>query len=237
MYENEILVSGQWEEGTKEKALNTLKEKGVVLLEIKDSLLTPSSSLPREISLQLVQNYNRETDTVQLDVKELGVTRKPKLGNGKTNVHFEPYGSRIHQALSTLSMENHVHELVTTYLGKDCILSETGLSITRPGGDGLEWHADGYEGECTVIMSLDDVEMDQGPLGLVCGSHLAYDRSEVEDFDDEIQKIVSTCPITWYPYRAGVPVIFDGRTLHSAKPNLSDKFRVIFWWIYCTKRH
>jgi len=35
-----------------------------------------------------------------------------------------------------------------------------------------------------------------------------------------------------YNYRAGQPMIIDARTLHSVTPNISDKWRVVVWFIY-----
>ncbi len=58
---------------------------------------------------------------------------------------------------------------------------ETGLSITRPNyngvigaGEGMEWHSDGAKGEFTVLMSLYDVEENQGSLGIIPGSFSDY---------------------------------------------------------------
>lgn len=124
--------------------------------------------------------------------------------------------------------------LVKLYCGEDCSLSETGISFTRPGGEGLEWHADGREGECTMIMALEDVESEQGRLGVVLGSHIAIDRNTSEDFDADILKVVETSePSTlYYPYRRAQPILFDARTLHAAEDNKSGKRRLIGWWIF-----
>lgn len=35
-----------------------------------------------------------------------------------------------------------------------------------------------------------------------------------------------------YNYRAGQPMIIDARTLHSVSPNVSDKWRVMVWYIF-----
>jgi hypothetical protein len=39
-----------------------------------------------------------------------------------------------------------LNALIRSYCGDDCCLHETGISVTRPGGGGLEWHTDGREG-------------------------------------------------------------------------------------------
>jgi hypothetical protein len=35
-----------------------------------------------------------------------------------------------------------------------------------------------------------------------------------------------------YAYRAGQPMIIDARTLHSVSPNVSDRWRVVVWFIF-----
>jgi hypothetical protein len=35
-----------------------------------------------------------------------------------------------------------------------------------------------------------------------------------------------------YSYRAGQPMIIDARTLHSVSPNVSEKWRVVVWFIF-----
>lgn len=92
--------------------------------------------------------------------------------------------------MSHLAEASGVAALIRAYCGEDVTLAETGISITRPGGCGLEWHADGREGECTVIMSLDDIEPEMGRLGVLMGSHVMVDRDECEDFDEAILEVV-----------------------------------------------
>lgn len=52
------------------------------------------------------------------------------------------------------------------------------MSYTRGGGDGLEWHADGEKGEVTVIMTMEDLALDQGGLGILLSSHVKLKRGE-----------------------------------------------------------
>lgn len=70
----------------------------------------------------------------------------------------------------------------TSVQGRPCSLSESGLSVTRPGGEGMEWHADGTDGEATVLVSLADVSADLGCLGMIPGSHAEYnpDKARME---------------------------------------------------------
>ena len=129
--------------------------------------------------------------------------------------------------MEALAKAAGVEALIKAYCGEDVTLAETGLSITRPGGGGLEYHADGRAGECTVIMSVDDLPPEMGKLGVILGSHEALDRDTSEDFDAEILEVVEreerearenqNAGKVSYAYRAGQPIVFDARTLHAAE--------------------
>lgn len=165
--------------------------------------------------------------------RKLGITRIAQIGAGKKNVHFDPYvGNRTsttngsesarhpHAAMEALAEAAGVAGLMRAYCGEDVTLAETGLSITRPGGGGLEWHADGRKGECTVIMSVDDLPASMGTLKVLLGSHKAVDRDMSEDFDAEILEAVEAAKegeTVSYAYRSGQPIVFDARTLHAAE--------------------
>jgi hypothetical protein len=122
--------------------------------------------------------------------------------------------------------------LIRRHCGDGVNLSETGLSITCPGGGGLEWHADGLEGECTVIMALEDVEPEKGRLGVILGSHEMIDRHACDDFDEEVARVAERESKVYYPYRGLAPIVFDARLLHSAEDSKKESWRVILWWIY-----
>lgn len=175
-------------------------------------------------------------DKVRIDTKGLGIVRMAKIGAGKKNIHFCPYGaSAAHEAMDRLAVSSGIRSVVQEYCGNECSLNETGISITRPGGGGLEWHADGREGECTVIMSLEDIDPELGTLGIILGSHLMLDRDTSEDFDEKILQVVAreTKAKATYAYRSGQPICFDARTIHAAEGSKStDRYRVILWWIY-----
>lgn len=172
-------------------------------------------------------------DSSLVDKKKWGIRRLAKIGTGKTNIHFDMYGGSVcHDAMAKLGEDNGLTALIREYCGEDCTLSETGVSLTGPSGGGLEWHIDGAEGECTVIMSLDDVQPEQGMLGLVLGSHTMLDRDAEEDFDVQIEGVVKREKRSAYAYRAGKPIVFDARLIHSAEESKSERTRVILWWIY-----
>lgn len=162
-----------------------------------------------------------------------------------------PFGNSLHPhaAMEALAENAGVARLVRAYCGDDVTLAETGISITRPEGEGLEWHADGREGECTVIMSLEDIRQTMGRLGLIPRSHLKLDREASEDFDQDLMDLVGReggrDGAVWYAYRKGQPIVFDARTVHTAEGSVGsgrgqeegravarEECRVILWWIY-----
>lgn len=208
--------------------------------------------------------------------RRLGITRIAPIGAGKKNVHFDPYvgngtsthncaesesARHPHAAMEALAEAAGVTGVIRAYCGEDVTLAETGLSITRPGGGGLEWHADGRKGECTVIMSVDDLPASMGTLKVLLGSHEALDRDTSKDFDAEIMEAVAAAKegeTVSYAYRSGQPIVFDARTLHAAEGSsvvveegllrnegeedgqgvgegemsTPPGFRVILWWIF-----
>jgi len=81
-------------------------------------------------------------------------------------------------------------------------------------------------------MSLEDIGDDQGRLGVVLGSHTALDRDLCDNFDAEILEVVKDSTPLYYLYREGRPILFDARLLHEAEANISNRKRVILWWIF-----
>ena len=151
--------------------------------------------------------------------------------------------------------------LLSAHTGGRCTLAESGLSLTRAEGSGMEWHADGVGGEATVLMALDDVATDKGPLGIVPGSHAAYstrkaasgmmqrgccaaadadacdgdgaEAEQEEEEEDQVAAVMAQCaPPVWYAYRRGAPALLDARTLHAAADNVSGALRAVVWLIY-----
>ena len=160
-------------------------------------------------------------------------------------------GSELHDALAALAASGGFEALLSAHCGGRCTLSESGVSLTRPGGAGMEWHADGTKGEATVLMALQDVPPEAGPLGIVPASHLRYsarkapDGEDVADApgrdacacgdgdEDQVAAVMAQCePPLWYAYRRGMPALIDARTLHAAADNRSGALRAVVWLIY-----
>jgi hypothetical protein len=180
------------------------------------------------------QSYDYDSDSFTFSKRKYNVTRLPRIGHGKHNIHFDAYGSEGHDILSEIAKLGRFEEMLSAYQDSPCSLSEAGISITRPrtgddAGEGIEWHSDGGKGACTVLVCLEDVTPEQGSLGVVPGSHLQYQAGEDYDIAG-----AGTAPLH-YPYRAGVPMIIDARTVHRATDNVSTRWRAIFWFIFDTE--
>jgi ectoine hydroxylase-related dioxygenase (phytanoyl-CoA dioxygenase family) len=158
-----------------------------------------------------------------------GVTRLPRVSAGKKNVHLSP-GGTLHTALAELAEAGAFSSLLSTFTSGACTLTETGLSITRPGGEGMEWHADGGRGEATVLLSLCDEPPERGELGIVPGSHVHY-QPGAEGGVELARKLAGSSAV-WNAYEAGSPVVIDARTLHCATSNRTTCFRVVAWFIF-----
>ncbi len=242
------------EEPRHAEALHILRTHGAVILRdaVPGPLLSECRAAVGRVAAAIVEDAKTRAATGGFDDpkvlsgearRALGITRIAQIGAGKKNVHFDPYvaGGRCgcggssngdgngpprhpHAVMEGLAEAAGVAGLIRAYCGEDVTLAETGLSITRPGGGGLEWHADGRAGECTAIMSVDDLAPAMGTLGLILGSHEALDRETSEDFDAEILEVVAAEEAgngnrgrVSYAYRRGQPIVFDARMLHAAE--------------------
>lgn len=193
----------------------------------------------------LIHHYDVTDDSFSdIDQEHLNITRMPRIGNGKHNIHFDPQFSVQHSQLQKLTERANLDKILSNYMGKECSLRETGISITRPtmklgaeslqvAGEGMEWHSDGSKGEATVLMSIQDIDPSMGCLQVVPRSHLDY----VDGIGHEEEQLASKIFIinekkVDYAYRAFQPIIIDARTLHSVSNNISDNWRVVVWFIF-----
>lgn len=146
------------------------------------------------------------------DCDEWCISRHPRIGRGKHNIHLEAYSSPIHEALACMAKEAGIDDLLSAYQGKTSHLRETGLSITCPStsaqhGEGMELHSDGPEGENTVLMAFDDIDYSMGSLLTVPGSHDRYVEGKGHGSIDPTTVCTPLC------YQARCPVCIDGKSL------------------------
>lgn len=94
----------------------------------------------------------------------------------------------------------------------------------------MEWHADGGEGEATVLLSLSNQPSERGSLGLVPGSHMHY-QPGAEGGVERARELAGN-KVAWQAYEAGAPVLIDARTLHCAASNRTAEMRCVAWFIF-----
>lgn len=223
-----IKVKGSWPQ-VQSKCVQLLNQQGAAIAEgvVKEETLkrVRERVCPtlEKIAKVLEESGQHLSEYVK---EEFGLVRAPPVGNGKTNIHFDPYESDQHEALEMLATDGHFSEIAKAYLGESCELSEAGASITIPGGEGMEWHRDGTEGEVTVLVALDDISEEQGFVGVLPGSH------SNATLNKETEECIDKESAMWYAYRAGQPLVIDARTQHCVCKNTSEKTRCILWYIY-----
>lgn len=144
---------------------------------------------------------------------------------------------------SGLSLTAPQHLLNSTTTKRDDIENDRDTWSTFH--NGMELHSDGPKGENTVLMSFDDVCFQQGPLLVAPGTHCDYidGTGHSPRHVTAVERTVfssSRCVVLaangrracHYCYRAGQPVVIDSRTLHGALPNVSNRWRIICWFIF-----
>ena len=209
-------------------ALNCLRTHGAVVLweAVPEAALLEARTALAPFLAAAAAAWDAESDGLS-GMKGFGVARLPRVNNGKKNVHFSD-GSVLHTALAALAAAAGLAELLTAVRGSPVTLSESGLSLTRGGGSGMEWHADGGEGENTCLLSLEDQPPERGALGLIPGSHLLYEPGG--EVSTQIEATGGNA--VWFAYEAGAVVSIDARCLHAAADNTSSDMRCVVWYIF-----
>jgi ectoine hydroxylase-related dioxygenase (phytanoyl-CoA dioxygenase family) len=113
----------------------------------------------------------------------------------------------------------------------------------EPGGKATLWHRDQYywpldtDHTVTMWMALVDVSLEMGPMSFASGSHDAQDVPALPisaEADAALAGYVAAreFPIAGEALRAGDATFHSGRTLHSARPNLTAARREVMTVIY-----
>ncbi len=122
----------------------------------------------------------------------------------------------------------------------------------KPGGGGepVEWHQDwAYyphtnDDVCVLAIMLDDVDLDNGPMMVVPGTHKGkiFDHHQDGYFADAegVEAFKRAVPVTG---KAGDISVHHARTLHGSSSNLSDRYRRLLFitarsgdaWPLCEK--
>ncbi len=174
------------------------------------------------------REYNEHTDVFDLDPNAGHSRETPKLRRIKNpDVHHPIYDATLRKP--------GLLDIVESLIGPDIRMVHTKLNMKAPGGgQQVEWHADwGFyphtnDDILEVGVALDDMEIENGCLMVIPGSHgaPAYDHHEdgvfvgaVSENDVKIEDAVS---IT---LKAGGISIHHVRLLHGSAPNVSTRPR------------
>jgi len=196
---DEIIVTTQKSaiEMLKSKGCCVYNKENLLLVEDSNiySKMTSSYILFNKLIQDLIKNYDNINDEFNINLDHYNITRLPRIGNnsllymlnnfitylltkflgsGKHNIHFDQYESKYHEKLNEISQIYELENLLSIYHDKKCVLRETGISITHPvidgvSGEGMEYHSDGSLGENTVLLSLFDIDPNQGGLKVFPG--------------------------------------------------------------------
>ena len=60
------------------------------------------------------------------------MTRFPRIGRGKHNIHFDPHESEYHDVLIELADACHISDILSYHTKKQCCIRESGLTVTHP---------------------------------------------------------------------------------------------------------
>ena len=156
----------------------------------------------------------------------------------------------VHKVLPltrTMLADQRIVDVVTALIGPNVKCVHSVLFLKGPGEPGNAWHQDETfiptrdHSLTTVWIAIDDVEIANGCLRLLPGSHAAgilwpmrphndpnLDRLEIAFGFPQAETTANVVEIP-----AGSAVVFDGYTLHSSFPNrTSDRFRRSIQFVY-----
>ena len=147
-----------------------------------------------------------------------------------------------HAELLQFLQDSRVADIVAPIVGKDAFIWASHF-IDKPAKVGVKtpWHTDSdYWASkvhniadiklCTIWLALDDVDQENGCMGVIPQSHLTeeahvYKTVEEESlFDSEIQQVDEQSAV-WFTLKKGHYSLHDPRIIHGANPNRSERRR------------
>lgn len=205
-------------------------------LMVEDAIPDQELTLLQQVTADLIDQSRTCTQNNELfDLEEGHSAESPRLTRIKLpHVHHPAYWDALtsHRMTGTLK----------SLLGADVRLHNSKLNTKAPGGGAaVEWHQDWAfyphtnDNLLAVAIMLNDVELENGPLMVIPGSHkgdvLDHSTNGVFagaiDPDDPAFDINQAIPLTG---RAGSMTIHHVRTLHGSAPNLSNQPRMLLFF-------
>jgi ectoine hydroxylase-related dioxygenase (phytanoyl-CoA dioxygenase family) len=159
-----------------------------------------------------------------------------KQGDEFDTPHFED------ERLFEFLLAEPVLDLVECLIGGDLALWSSHFICKDPKvGRATPWHEDSsywtgrldrYDRIVTVWLALDDIDRENGCMQVIPGSHLAGGFSEYRAVDAKLNTFpteIAGVPLdnaVPFNLRRGECSLHDGRIMHGADPNLSDRRRL-----------
>lgn len=139
-------------------------------------------------------------------------------------------------------LHNKVLDLVESLIGPNIgLFSSHFISKEPKTGRMTPWHEDSaywegrfdkYDKIITIWLAIDDVDVENGCMGVVPGSHKngfsEYEEADTSDysFDKKIrQDQIDIDKVVWFELENGTYSLHDSRMIHGANANLSDRRR------------
>ena len=217
-----------------DKQISDYFEQGYLLVEnvITDTQLKTLQNITYDF-IEASKTVTESNDVYDLDAGH--TAENPKLTRIKL-----PH--KQHAYFDEILRNSGMTEVLRDLLGDDATLLTSKLNTKAPGGGAaVEWHQDWafYPHTNDSLLAfgllLEDVEMDNGPLQVVPGSHkgpiLSHHNQGIfcgaidpDDPDFQREKIVTLTG------KAGSMTVHHARTLHGSAPNQSDRPRLILFY-------
>lgn len=120
---------------------HNIERHGYTVLEnifCDDSLARAKKTIRDFVQRQLLPCYDSLDDSFDgFDAEAQNITRMPRIGDGKHNIHFDPEFSQEHRVLADLIESSPLLSCLSHYMDAPCALRESGISVTRPRSEEL----------------------------------------------------------------------------------------------------
>ncbi|MEM7133120.1 MAG: phytanoyl-CoA dioxygenase family protein [Chloroflexota bacterium] len=191
----------------------------------------------RQVTDEFVEMSRAFTEhTAVFDLEPGHTQAEPRLRRLKSPIeHHDAYNRAIRQS--------NLLDIVEQLIGKGVHTNGNKLNMKSPGyGSPVEWHQDWYfyphtnQDLLAVGIALDDMELENGPLMVIPGSHKGPIYSHHQDgvfvgaVTEEVPTANTAVPIT---LKAGGISIHHARALHASRTNVSDRPRRLLLFQYC----
>ena len=195
----------------------------------------------RAVTNEVIAQSRKVTESDEVWDLEKGHTRdEPRLRRlSSPNDHHPAYWEFASQSI--------IPDVVADLVGPDVKFHHSKLNFKwARGGEVVKWHQDiGFwphtnYSPCTVGTYLYDCGPQQGPLGVIAGSHQGplYDQYDQDTGEwvgclrDEDARQLDLSEAVYLEGPAGSLTIHNCRTIHGSRPNESDKARPLLLNVY-----